>query len=1252
VPREFAFRIFTKFAFLRLSLPLFALFCLTSTTKAQDTVTGAFEGTVTNSQTGAPLKDAVVEIINQQTNVGFTLKTDYRGRFFQGLLLPGNYLVRVSMPGYATKAAVQVLRITYTGEVVPIPVALDPAPTGSTAAPPAATTPTVIEDNDIRASIITIDGRRTGSYGDKEVVALPLSGKTVTQSFDELALLLPGVAPPPQTIGNVAGPGVGAGVGSAGQFSANGLRSRGNNFTVDGSDNNDEDIGVRRQGFVELIPQPLESIQEYQAITLLAPAQFGRNIGAQVNAVSKSGGNKTHGTVYGRFNSSQLNARNFFDTAFGTATSTLRANNQDVLVQTRNAAGTVTSQRALTVTNQSGDEDAYTSWQGGFVVGGPIRSNRLFYFASFEGDVTNATEEHSFAVPTIQERGAFGTGITGIFQNPFDGQPTATVPTTRTGSGIFSLFPFPNNPSGVYNLNTLTQTLPASGRGVVFSGKVDNHFKINSREQSVTGRYNFTNDWRDIPTTGDALFSSLKARVQTQNFSFFLNSKVSGPNSGKAIFNQLRLSYGRTRLAFDEIRDKTTLVPSTSFPSAPFLLNAPDLLNVTAPSVVGVPNTSQVIYVQQPITLEEGIGRLGQVVVAGFSPIGVDVYNFPQNRVNNTYQLADNVTLRSGDHNFTFGLDTRRSELNSDLPRINRTLATFNGSPRLVFENGAFRFPISSDLNQFISGIDLAAMGAASNAYLTLNTVGNDAKISLRYYQLNFFGQDEWRVRPNLSVSLGLRYEYNTPVRELNRRIENTFSDPALSLVPGLRAFIGDRTSIYDADRNNFAPRLGFAYSPDPFGRDHLTVIRGGFGIFYDQVLGAVASQSRNVYPTFLTLNFGGLNASVSETPLNFFNPANTIVRSSSGPFVFLVQPGTFNQLNTAVSLPGLINTINQSFPNALGATLPQQHLEMPRAAHYALTVEQQLGRDVVVSVAYVGTQGRNLLRFTTPNLGPASTIVPSSLTVFNDQFPFPAVLGRVRPPTRSVSGIGAINQFETTAESSYNSLQVQLRGRWTRTFQYQVAYTFSSALDDVSDVFDLAGAPALPQNSLTFAGERGPANFDERHRLSYHFVWDFDPGQKEGLVHLLLRDLQISGTGRLSTGQPFTVNSIFDVNLDGNLTDRLNTTNGIIATGDRSHPFALSTNPATLLAPVGSDGAIGRNTFRSTGLLELNLAVSKRFALSSGQSFQLRADIFNVTNRANFGVPVRYLEAPAFGASTNTVTPGRRVLLSLKYSF
>ena len=970
---------------------------LVGRTNAQNTVTGAFEGVVSDRLTGVPLKGATVEIVNQQTNVVFRTTSDYRGRFFQGLLIPGTYVVRVSLTGYQTKQVAQALKITYTGEVVPVPVALDAGtapPPGTTPAP----TPTLsTEETEIRASITRIDGRRSGSFSEREVANLPLGGSTNTRSFDELALLLPGVAPPPQTLGSVAGPGVGAGVGSAGQFAVNGMRSRGNNFTVDGSDNNDEDIGVRRQGFVALIPQPIESIQEYQLITLLAPAQFGRNIGAQVNAVSKSGGSKTHGTFYGSFNSSQLNARNFFDTTFGNATSTLRANNQDIVVQTRSANGAVLSQQPLTVRNQSGGKDSFTFGQAGFVLGGPIRKERTFYFVSFEQNIINASHEESFAVPVVEQRGAFRSGATGIFQNPFNGQPTSTIPGSRNGSAIFSLYPFPNNPNGVYGANTFTQVLPASGRGTVLSGKIDENFKFRERPQSITARYNFTNDWREIPVTGGALYSTLKPRVRTQNFSFFLNSKVSAPAAVNAVFNQVRLSYGRTRLRFDEVRDNQFLIPSGLFPTAPFLLNTAEILNATSPPAPGVANTGLVIYVRPQITVEQELGPLGQVMIAGFSPLGVDVNNFPQERVNNTYQAADNLTFRSGSHNYTFGADTRRSELNSDLPRNARPLVTFNGAPRLVFENGAFRFPISSDLNQFIRGEDLAAFSAASNFYLTLNSGGNDAKISLRFYQLNFFGQDEWRIRPRLSLSYGLRYEYNTPVRELNRRIENTFVDPRLSLAPGLVQFIAGRTSIYDSDRNNFAPRVGLAYSPDWFGPNHVTVIRTGYGLFYDQILGAVVSQSRNVFPTFLTLNFGGLNASANETILTFFNPGRTLVTTSDGRFVPIASPGTLNQLNGDPNLPltRLLDLINQSFPSALGATMPSRHLEMPMAHHYSLTFEQQLGVNLVVSAAYVGTLGRHLLRFTTPNLGPASTLVPSSFNAFQEEFVVPEALGR-----------------------------------------------------------------------------------------------------------------------------------------------------------------------------------------------------------------------------------------------------------------
>src|SRR5262245_6720761 len=1223
-------------------------FAMQSGTCAQDTVTGAFEGTISDSQSGATLKGALVEIINQQTGVTISLRTDYRGRFFQGLLIPGIYRIRVSINGYQTKEVIQRLKITYTGEVVPVPVALDPGPA---VLPPATAPPApAVTDTDIRAGIITIDARRSGSFTEEELTALPLGAMTITRTFDELALLLPGVAPPPQTLGSVAGPGVGPGVGSAGQFAVNGLRSRGNNFTVDGSDNNDEDIGVRRQGFVMLIPQPIESVQEYQVITLLAPAQFGRNIGGQVNAVSKSGGSKVHGVFYGTFNSSQLNARNFFDTTFGTATTTLRANNQDVLVQTRNPAGQVTSQQPLTVQNESGGEDSFTYWRTGFVVGGPVKKDRTFYFASLENSVTNASEEHSFAVPTIEQRGAFGTGTSGIFLNPLTGQPTATIPGTRTGSAIFSLYPFPNNNGGIYGTNTLTQVLPARGRGLVVSGKLDHNFKPRGREQSVTGRYNFTNDWREIPVTGGAIFSSLKPRVRTHNFSFFLNSRLNRPDAAKSVFNQIRLSYGRTRLRFDEVRDTRTLLPS-SFAGIPFLLNAPDLLNITTPPAAGVPNTAQVIYVRQPINTEQDLGPLGQVMIAGFSPAGVDVYNFPQQRVNNTYQIADNLTLRVRDHSYTFGFDIRRSELNSNLPRNARPLATVNGSRPRVFENGAFRLPTATEPNQFIRGVDLAAMGAASNSYLTLITEGDDS-VSLRYYQLNFFASDDWRIRPGLALSFGLRYEYNTPVRELNQRIENTFNDPALQLAPSLRQFIDGRTAIYDPDRDNFAPRLGITFSPRHLG-NHLTVLRGGFGVFYDQVLGAVVSQSRNVYPTFVPLNFGGLNASAGEAPLNFFNPGRTILPTSTGQFVTLAQPGTLNRLNPRLSLNQLFTVINGSFPDALGATLPTRRLEMPRAFHYDLVLDQQLGRNSVLSVVFVGTQGDHLLRFTTPNLGPAATIVPTTFGVFQDQFANPAVLGRVFPLLRPVDGLGAINQFETTATSDYKSLQVSLRGRLSRSLQYEAAYVWSKATDDVSDVFDLAGAPALPQNSHTFAGERGPANFDSRQRLTYAFIYEF--GQLSGhstLVRKIFARMQVAGTGRLNTGQPFTVNSIFDVNLDGNLTDRLNSTNGLVRTGNGRQPLLLTVDPGTLLAPAGRDGAVSRNTFRAGGTVELDVAADKRISTIHGQALDLRVEIFNFINHANFGIPVRFLEAPSFGRATNTITPGRRVQISMKYSF
>jgi Carboxypeptidase regulatory-like domain len=1268
-----------------LSPALLLTLVLAVAARAQDTVTGAFEGVVSDGQTGAPLKGATVEITNEQTGLTISLQSDNRGRFYQGLLLPGIYKVRVTLAGYQPREVRQHLKITYTGEVVPVPVALDPAPVTSPAPTPTpvagrpAPTPLVaVEDTDTRAEMNRIDGTRRGSFGEEGLSTLPLRTHT-SRSFDDLALLLPGIAPPPQTLGSVAGPGVGPGVGSAGQFSVNGLRSRANNFTVDGSDNNDEDIGVRRQGFVALVPQPIESIQEYQVITLLAPAQFGRNIGAQVNAVSKSGGNNTHGTVYGLFNSSQLNARRFFDTTFGNNTSPLQtATGQQVLLDGR----------PMLITNQSGGEDSYTHGQGGFVLGGPLKTDRMFFFVSAEGQLTNATEEESFAVPTVEQRGAFGSGATAIFRDPFGVRDPAgnqlqvfAYPTTSQGDAIFSLYPFPNNPGGVFGPNTFTQVLPASQRGKTFSGKFDTNFKVGERLQTVTARYNFTDDRADIPAVGGAIFSSLRARVRTQNFSFFVNSRVNSPAASNSVFNQVRLSYGRTRLNFEELRDSVFLRASDTLPKTPFLLNAPLYLNSTLPAILNPqgtqfgPNLGPVRYTtdQSAPRTEATLGTVGQINIAGFSPVGVDVFNFPQRRVNNTYQVADTLTLRARSHSFTFGVDTRRTELNSELPRNSRPLITFNGAPQVaLIPPQTFAYT-----NQFIRPETFAAASAASGFSQTLAT-GGESAIGLRFYQLDFFGQDSWRMSEHFSLSLGMRYEYNTPPREMNRRIEKTFNDPALSLAPGLAFFIGGRTQIFQPDRNNFAPRLGIAFSPDLFGPDHTTVVRGGYGLFYDQILGAVVSQSRNVYPTFLTIDFAGGFANLrfvpgtgggsacqlpNGCPYQFINPQLATIQG-----VPLVRPGTLNTLNTALTfsqIAGIVNLLGGDGVPALsrfGVTLPSQRLDMPMAHQYSFTWDQQLRRNFVVSAAYVGTQGRKLLRFTTPNLGRNPLLTPLAFSTVSS--PEPMFFGLALPPGaritasgniiggRPQSTVGAVTQFETTASSRYDALQLQARGRFRQGLQYQVGYTLSKTTDDVSDVFDLAGAFALPQNSLRLEAETGPANFDARHRFSYNFIFDFPVGRRR-LPGAVTNGLQIAGTGQFQTGQPFTVNSIFDVNLDGNLTDRLDNIEGLVVTGDRAQPLRLTTsNTSSLLAPIGQDGRIGRNTFRAGSILELDLAVIKSFTFSARQKLVLRADIFNFINRSNFGIPVRLVEAPGFGRATSTVTPGRRIQIGLKYSF
>ena len=1285
-----------------------AIAATSSSVRGQSNVSGRFFGVVRDRATKAVIPDATATFKNLRTGSLTTARSGSDGQFSYTPLPPDDYEIEVKADGYLPQVQRQILTAMQPTPVEPIPFELvretvaanpTPVPTQTDAANPQPTPmPTAAPRTETET--VSLNPSRGAAFDVHAVESLPLGGNTFTRSFDELAFLVPGVNPPPQAIGNTVGPGIGGGVGTSGQFSVNGLRSRANNFTVDGSDNNDEDIGVRRQGFFTLVPQPIESVQEFQIVTLLAPAQYGRNLGAQVNAVSKGGGNAFHGTFYGIGNADFLNARNFFDNAGGntiTPLTAVRLNGAVIPVRL--------DDQPLLVTNDAGKKDSFSVLQGGFAVGGPIYRNKLFFFGSGEAQHLDGTSERHFAVPSVEQRGVVGSGAQGFFGTcSLSDCPANTVfpiyPTAFVGEAIFSLFPFPNDPNGVYGRNTFTKALPIDATGGILSGKVDwNLFSINGRQQTLTTRYNYTNDKRDLTDVGGALFSAIRPRVRTDNISTYLTGGLTNTLS-----NEFRFSYGRTRLNFDELRDPF-LQPITSLdPSEDtrFLLSARYISNNTIPTCpngqIVCPSSTLIFspFVNYETVFNQGapavtedtdLGPVGQVTISGFSPVGVDVFNFPQQRTNGTYQFADTARKifdAGGSHSLAFGTDIRKTFLDSDLPRNSRPLVTFYGGRCTDIRT----FCSQAQAIGYAQPLDFVSGASATGSFQSLVLPGKDARIRLSYYQLDFFAQDEWRPRRNLTLNFGLRYELNTTPKEADRKIENTFSAALPPALSGLAQFIGGRTKIYDSDKNNFAPRLGFAYAPT----NH-TVVRGGFGVYYDQILGAVVSQSRNVFPTFSTVNFGGgviADNFINDQPvLTLFNPRDAIFDPSNGfvcsyadflagteipcagpgpgGSIFLITPGTLNTINPALSqaqLNAAFADISNLFPGALfSTTLPTRKLDTPLSYQYSIGVEHELFSGTFLSVAYVGTTGRNLLRFTTPNNG--TNFVTKISGFFFDQdscaadqsFCVPLTVGTTNVSPRPIANTGAISQFETTGRSRYNSLQIEFRGRLGGRFQYRTNYVYGRAKDDVSDVFDLAGAFALPQNSLTFAGEYAPANFDVRHRFTYNFIYGTpELRDSNGVVKYLLGGWQIAGTGKFNTGQPFTINTIFDVNQDGNLTDRLDNTQFITVTGDREQPLQLTTTSISdltkMLAPFTHDGSLPRNSFRAGKVLELDMSFAKKFSFRETQGVEFRADVFNFINRANFGVPVRFLEAPGFGKAVDTITPGRRIQFMVRYLF
>jgi len=569
---------------------------------------------------------------------------------------------------------------------------------------------------------------------------------------------------------------------------------------------------------------------------------------------------------------------------------------------------------------------------------------------------------------------------------------------------------------------------------------------------------------------------------------------------------------------------------------------------------------------------------LSFITITGFSPLG-DEGNNPQNSVTNVYQFLNNASYVSGDHLIKLGVDLRFSQQNAF---------------RDVESRGRLQF---SPFGQ-ITGNALGDLLLGFPFLTSVARVDNPQQIRTESY--NFFINDSYRVTPRLTLIGGLRYEYNSPPVDADDRA-NIYDVATRTLVQvGTN---GVPRSGFEADKNNFAPRVGFAWSAN-----EKTVLRGGYGIYYDQ------------------------------SPLA---PAEALYFNSP-----------FFDNNIFFSLPGLPLTLNDPFPSFFPFPLPDSALSIQRdlrtgyMQHWNFTVERQVGSDSVIELAYVGSKGTKLLTARDINQ-PQPSVLPPGL-------PF---------VPRPAPGFDDIDLLESRANSNYNALQARFQQRLARGFSALVSYTWSKSIDDASNFFSSAGDPNFPQNSYNVAAERGRSNFDVTHRLSasYSYALPFGKGRQyladDGWLSTVLSGWETYGIVTLQSGRPFTVALLSEIDNSGTGRSILgfgaNDRPNLIGNPELSNSTTLQWfNIAAFAFPApGTFGNAGRNILEGPGFQNVNASLVKNTHLTERVNLQFRAEAFNLFNHPNFNLPDNFLGSPTFGRITSARDP-RHIQFGLKLLF
>jgi hypothetical protein len=572
------------------------------------------------------------------------------------------------------------------------------------------------------------------------------------------------------------------------------------------------------------------------------------------------------------------------------------------------------------------------------------------------------------------------------------------------------------------------------------------------------------------------------------------------------------------------------------------------------------------LYLSPDATIDgQAIMGASQIVVGEFDRVGVTP---PEGRKDITGHLTDIVSYVTGAHQLRFGGEFRQGRVNEFYFRRGTGAFDFDGT------RGPWSAFCGVTANASVPGCDPNTTALAdflAGDVSTSSIAVGDAERFVLVNGFDIFGQDNWQITPKLNLNFGLRYEYFGPLHA-----NNTGPDDLGEFIPGQGLVIPK--SLFQPDRNNFAPRFGFAYAP--YGG---FVVRGGFGVFYDQI---------NINPF---LDFRPPIGAADGLEDNPIGPHPVDSYSRNGYNWQAVQAGG------ASIFPGVTTCLgnNATDPNCQGEVFNvfgiNPNLRAAYFFNYNLNVEKSLGSAVVWQVGYVGSQGRKLSIMENINQNGA----------YAAEYP----------------NFGSILQMNSEGTSNYNALQTTLKIRAWHGLSGQAAYTWGHALDEVTEY-----RATIPHDSFDIKADYGNSDFDTRQRFTMLLSYDI-PGSSHG-PRWLTNGWQLSTLITASTGQPF--NMLTGNDPSGTQRPGLNLIGNPFAGVNRAFNLAIGgeqwINPAAFCVPgaVGCagttdpNGDVGRNVFTGPGFVDVDFSVFKNFTVKERFRVQLRAEMYNLFNRIN----------------------------------